>query len=120
MDLLEELFGPPTDMDRLAEQNLAYQREWLARLVEIRREKGLTQAQVGDAMGISQSGVARLESGDRDLHLSSLSRYALAVGATVRHVVNPFVPQQFSLESDDVVEAEDWTHDQSDQTWITA
>lgn len=89
MDFVEDLFGPETDSDRLAERNLLHEEEWLARLVEMRRSSGLTQAQVGEQMGISQSGVARIEAGDRDLHLSSLRRYAIAVGAEVRHIVNP-------------------------------
>lgn len=92
MDFLDELFGPETDDDRLAERNLLHEEEWLARLVDLRRAKGLTQGDVGDIMGVSQSGVARIEAGNRDLHLSSLRRYAIAVGAEVRHVVNAHQP----------------------------
>lgn len=49
--------------------------------------KGLTQQQVADRMGISQSAVARIESGERDPRLSTIRRYALAVGAVVDHSV---------------------------------
>lgn len=92
MDFLDELFGPETDDDRLAERNLLHEEEWLTRLVDLRRAKRLTQGEVGQIMGISQSGVARIEAGNRDLHLSSLRRYAIAVGAEVRHVVNAHQP----------------------------
>lgn len=92
MDFLEAIFGSETEDDRLAESNLAADRAWLEELVQLRKSKGLRQEEVGAAMGISQSAVARIESGTRDLHQSSLRRYAIAVGAEVRHVVNAHVP----------------------------
>ncbi|MGW3797686.1 helix-turn-helix domain-containing protein [Dermacoccus nishinomiyaensis] len=92
MDFLDDIFGPETDEDRLAERNLVHEEEWLNRLVELRKAKNLSQGDVGERMGISQSGVARIEAGNRDLHLSSLRRYAIAVGAEVRHVVNAARP----------------------------
>lgn len=49
-------------------------------LVERRRALGLSQTQVAAAMGTSQSAVARLERGDADLRLSTLDRYAAALG----------------------------------------
>lgn len=103
MDLLDDIFGPETDEDRLAERNLVHEEEWLSRLVELRKGKNLSQGEVGERMGISQSGVARIEAGNRDLHLSSLRRYAIAVGAEVRHVVNPARPTlTVDIEPEDV------------------
>jgi len=103
MDFLDDVFGPETDEDRLAERNLVHEEEWLSRLVELRKGKNLSQGDVGERMGISQSGVARIEAGNRDLHLSSLRRYAIAVGAEVRHVVNPARPTlTVDIEPEDV------------------
>ncbi|MHA6750614.1 helix-turn-helix transcriptional regulator [Dermacoccus nishinomiyaensis] len=103
MDFLDDIFGPETDEDRLAERNLVHEEEWLSRLVELRKTKNLSQGDVGERMGISQSGVARIEAGNRDLHLSSLRRYAIAVGAEVRHVVNPARPTlTVDIEPEDV------------------
>jgi ribosome-binding protein aMBF1 (putative translation factor) len=45
-----------------------------------RAEVGLSQTEVAALMGTSQSAVARLESGDADLRLSTLERYAAALG----------------------------------------
>lgn len=45
-----------------------------------RRAQGLSQTTVAARMGTSQSVVARLEAGDSDVRLSSLQRYASAVG----------------------------------------
>jgi DNA-binding XRE family transcriptional regulator len=55
-------------------------------LIEARTRAGLglTQAQVADRMGTSQSTVARLESGTAKPSLSTLKRLAQATGARVR------------------------------------
>ena len=49
-------------------------------LVARRRELGLSQTEVAAQMGTSQSAVARLESGAPDVRLTTLERYAAAVG----------------------------------------
>jgi len=49
-------------------------------LAEKRGELGLSQTEVAARMGTSQSAVARLESGDADVRLSTLERYAAALG----------------------------------------
>ena len=49
-------------------------------LVARRTELGLSQTEVAARMGTSQSAVARLESGDADIRLSTLERYAAALG----------------------------------------
>jgi transcriptional regulator with XRE-family HTH domain len=49
-------------------------------LIAARRERGLSQTEVAARMGTSQSVVARLESGVLDMRLSTLERYAAAVG----------------------------------------
>ena len=48
-------------------------------LVARRVELGLSQTEVAARMGTSQSAVARLESGEADVRLSTLERYAAAV-----------------------------------------
>ena len=45
-----------------------------------RIDLGLSQTEVAARMGTSQSAVARLESGDADVRLSTLERYAAALG----------------------------------------
>lgn len=58
-------------------------------LAEVRREAGLSQTVVAARMGMSQSMVARLESGQVDLRLSTLERYAAAVGRELRWQATP-------------------------------
>jgi transcriptional regulator with XRE-family HTH domain len=55
-------------------------RELAAALTAKRSELGLSQTEVAARMGTSQSAVARLESGEADLRLSTLERYAAALG----------------------------------------
>ncbi len=52
-------------------------------LVSLRRELGLSQTEVAVRMGTSQSAVARFESGDLDVRLSTIERYATALGGTL-------------------------------------
>lgn len=60
--------------DELAE------RQALAReLVQCRLDLGLSQTEVAARMGTSQSAVARLESGEADVRISTLERYASAL-----------------------------------------
>src|SRR3954454_16271761 len=52
-------------------------------LTAARRESELSQTEIAARMGTSQSAVARLESGELDARLSTLERYAAALGRTV-------------------------------------
>lgn len=62
-------------------KQMAERRHLLAESLVARRVKlGLTQTEVAARMGTSQSAVARIESGDADVRLSTLERYAAALG----------------------------------------
>jgi predicted transcriptional regulator len=52
-------------------------------LSSLRRQLGLSQAEVAARMGTSQSAVARFESGDLDVRLSTVERYTSALGGTL-------------------------------------
>jgi transcriptional regulator with XRE-family HTH domain len=67
----------------------ARRRELVKELVTARQEHGLSQTEIAARMGTSQSAVARLERGDVDVRLSTLERYAEAVGRTVDWHVRP-------------------------------
>jgi transcriptional regulator with XRE-family HTH domain len=60
----------------MAERRRALATELVAR----RTRLGLSQTEVAARMGTSQSAVARLESGGADVRLSTLERYAAALG----------------------------------------
>ena len=66
-------------------REMAEQRRALAaELAAGRRALGLSQTTVAARMGTSQSAVARLEAGDGDIRLSTVERYAAAVGLSLR------------------------------------
>jgi repressor LexA len=64
----------------------ARQRELVARLSRRRVASGLSQARVADLMQTSQSVIARLESGQHDAALSTVARYAGALGLSLSFV----------------------------------
>ncbi|WP_084957917.1 helix-turn-helix domain-containing protein [Thermoactinospora rubra] len=70
-------------------ENAAIERDMLLieTLVEIRKRRRLTQAEVAERMGRSQPAVSDFERLGGDPHLSTIRRYALAVGADVYHYV---------------------------------
>src|ERR1017187_566495 len=61
----------------------AHRRELIARLAQRRAASGLSQSDVGRRMQTSQSAIARLESGQHDVQLSTLTRYAEVVGLSL-------------------------------------
>ena len=64
-------------------------RELIDELVRARRASELSQTEIAARMGTSQSAVARLESGDLDARLSTVERYAAALGRSVEWQVRP-------------------------------
>lgn len=58
------------------------------RLRGVRKEGRFSQRAVAEAMGTTQSAVSDFERGETDPQLSTIQRYARAVGATVRVVVD--------------------------------
>lgn len=58
-----------------------------ATLLHARRQQNLTQEQVAGLMGVSQPTVASFERYDNDPRLSTIRRYAHAVGVTISHTV---------------------------------
>lgn len=63
----------------MAARRRALSEDLLARRISL----GLTQTQVGARMGTSQSAVARVEAASSDVRLSTIERYAAAVGHVV-------------------------------------
>ncbi len=64
-------------------------RELMNELANARRARGLSQTEIAARMGTSQSAVARLERGELDARLSTVERYAAALGRTVDWQVRP-------------------------------
>jgi ribosome-binding protein aMBF1 (putative translation factor) len=82
-DFLDEILEEGTKKNpRFPEMvEAAYRRRMLLRELAAKREKaGITQKDVAVAMKTSQSAVARMERGEIDAKLSTVDRYAAAIG----------------------------------------
>jgi transcriptional regulator with XRE-family HTH domain len=89
---LEEMLGVDLarPQDQLAHALVAADSGMLDDLIALRVSQKLSQTEVAARMGVTASAVSRIESGDRDPHLSTLRRYAMALGAVVQHNVKKF------------------------------
>lgn len=70
-----------------------------ASLASVRQGLGRSQAAVGDALGISQSDVSKLER-RRDLRVSSLRRYIAALGGELRVTAHFADGRSFAVDID--------------------
>ena len=59
-----------------------------ARIATIRRERGLTQTQLGEALGVSQTGVAAFEKGERRVPISALPVLAKMLHVSIEELVD--------------------------------
>jgi transcriptional regulator with XRE-family HTH domain len=89
MSEIDDLLGieEADELDALASELVSADLAWVTQLVARRKQLGLTQADVARAMGRSQSVVSDIETMSSDPRLSTLRRYALAIGAAVKHRV---------------------------------
>lgn len=92
--------------DYLAESTARF----LSRLVDIRREQGLTQKDVADRLGIKQATVSDFERMDSDPKLSTVRKYAHAIEALIKFRVEADTGQ---LNDD---RSRDWEDDSVRQT----
>ena len=85
-DDLDELIGTETARDPEFADVLdaaIRARQLVRSLADLRSRMGFTQARIAKRIGTSQSAIARLEAGDSDPRLSTVERYAEAVGVTL-------------------------------------
>jgi transcriptional regulator with XRE-family HTH domain len=67
----------------------AQRRRLVADLAAQRQLAGLSQTEIAARMGTSQSAVARLEAGEADVRVSTLERYAAAIGTQITWQARP-------------------------------
>lgn len=72
-------------------------RQMRSQLISWRRAMGLTQKQIADMMGVSQQAINKFERYDADPKLSTIRRYANAIGVLIDHQVTPDRGQSRSL-----------------------
>lgn len=72
---------------------LKEQREFIESLIKIREAKGLSQADVGQLLGLSQSAVAQFEKYDSNPTMGSIRRYAMVFGASISMDAEPRIAE---------------------------
>lgn len=75
-------------LEALADSLVESHDKLLRDLIGMRKKHRLSQETVAERMGVSQPTVAAFERYDSNPTLSSIRRYALAVGASITHVVD--------------------------------
>lgn len=58
------------------------------RVRELRKRAGMTQKALADATGLCQSAISRIERGQRDVSLATLSAIARALGVPVKSLLD--------------------------------
>lgn len=88
---IDEILGidPNSPTQRLARELLDNERELFRSLVSCRQASRLSVHDVAERMGIPVEDVRGIESGHRDLHLSTVRRYAHAVRGRIDFHVTP-------------------------------
>jgi transcriptional regulator with XRE-family HTH domain len=76
----------------------------LEALVSLREQKGFTQKQVGEALGISQAAVAQFENGSANPTIQRIKLYAMVIGASLRFEVVDSGLSQSQLQGQKSVE----------------
>lgn len=100
MDVFDDLarqlgIDPDSPEEQLGRALALADDDFLEALVRLRREKRMTQQQVADRMKRDKSAVSRFENLGSDPRLSTIRRYARAIGALVEHKV---IDQELNAE----------------------
>lgn len=88
MTSLDDILGvEDTPSQRLATALVDSDVQLIRTLIELRKHRELSQKDIADALGLTQPTIAAFERYDNDPRLSTVRRYAHAVGAYVQHMV---------------------------------
>jgi HTH-type transcriptional regulator/antitoxin HipB len=81
--------------------------EIIQTLVQARKQKGLSQAALGQKLGMPQSHISKIEKGDVDLRLSSLVDMARLLGLEIVMIPRELVTTIHSLMTPTIDEQEE-------------
>jgi DNA-binding XRE family transcriptional regulator len=76
-----ELMLNKQQLHKISRHNIGGWMDFHASLVDLRIEKGMTQAEVAQILGISQPAVSQFEKVTSIPHVGTVLAYALAIGA---------------------------------------
>ncbi|HEV2148321.1 MAG TPA: helix-turn-helix transcriptional regulator [Longimicrobiaceae bacterium] len=82
----------PTPPEVAAEVDLPH--VLASNVYRFRKERGLTQEQLAEAVGVRQPRIAEVERGDANPRLSTLAKLAFALGVPVASLLDPDFPDR--------------------------
>lgn len=91
-DFLDEIVAERAARNPAFSRQVAFalrRRELLRELARRRERQGLSQDEVAARMSTSQPAIAKIEAGDTDPRISTLDRYAAALGFWIEHRLVP-------------------------------
>jgi len=89
LEWVEEMERRDADFKRRVDEELAAMR-LEQQLIKLREARGLTQAQVARAIGVSQQAIAKAESGQaKNVELRTLLKHVLALGGRLEVSIRP-------------------------------
>lgn len=102
-----EHLSSPEQIRQRSKALAAEQTDMLSRLVDIRKNRGMTQADVANILGVTQQSISKLESYDANPRLDTLRTYANAIGAILHIEVKEDSNKGSSHLSEDQWESSD-------------
>ena len=105
--ILTSLQDAVAELDPIEQVAFETAKNWsrvLESLVSLREQKGFTQKQVGEALGISQAAVAQFENGSANPTIQRIKLYAMVIGASLRFEVVDSGISQSQLQGQKSVE----------------
>jgi transcriptional regulator with XRE-family HTH domain len=117
---LEALLGIDRNdpAQRLATELVEQDQDLIRNLVRERHQKGLRQEDVAERLGVAQSTVAAFERTGNDPRLSTIRRYAQAIGALVTHTVRSFETERVAVEAADQLHRATRIHDVAWESYV--
>lgn len=90
MDDIEFSFDDESESpdERLALELAREDQSLVVRLIELRKQRGISQEELADRLGIAQATISGFERLGNDPRMSTVRRYARALGVMVRHHVD--------------------------------
>jgi len=74
-------------MVTMTPEETAFFKDLGARIAALRRDRGLTQTQLGEMIGVSQQQIVSFEKGRRKVPASALPKLSRALGVTVEELI---------------------------------
>lgn len=118
--MTEQLEETEEALDRRADALEQDHWQLVDELIKLRKKHKLSQAEVATRMGVTQPTVSEFESDDSNPTLSTIRRYAMAVGARLKTtIIDDVSPRYVAAESvPGPVPTAGWSYEEGSEQWM--